>query len=112
MYRAAVAGTPKVITANRLIDGLVVFIAEGPSWVTDIVKAAVFEDGAKLDEAMAFGAAEVAARKIVDPYTIDIIIEDGRPVPERLRERIRAIGPSVDYGEQERKRLTAARPGA
>jgi hypothetical protein len=109
MYRAAIAGTPKVITANRLIDGLVVFIADGPGWVTDIAEATVFEDGPKLDDAMAFGAVEVAARKIVDPYTVDITIENGRPVPERLRERIRAIGPSVDYGEQERKRLTDAR---
>lgn len=111
MYRAAIAGTPKVITANRLIDGLVVFVADGPVWVTDINDATVFEDGPRLDEAMAFGAAEVAARKIVDPYTIDIVIEDGRPVPERLRERIRAIGPSVDYGEKERERLTAAPAG-
>jgi len=111
MYRAAVAGTPKVVTANRLIDGLVVFVADGPRWVTDIKDATVFEDGPKLDEAMAFGAAEVANRKIVDPYTIDIVVVDGGPVPERLRERIRAIGPSVDYGAKERERLTTVPAG-
>lgn len=111
MYKAAVAGTPKVVTANRLIDGLVVFVGEGPGWVTDINRAGVFGDGPELDAAMAFGTAEVAARKVVDPYTIDVTIEDGHPVPERLRERIRAIGPSVDYGEAERKRLEAAANG-
>ena len=111
MYRVALSGTPKVVTANRLLDGLVVFITDGPSWVTDIVEATVFEDGARLDEAMEFGAAEVVSRKIVDPYTIDITIENGRPVPRRLREQIRAIGPSVDYGDEERKRLAAAPAG-
>ena len=108
MYRPAVAGTPKVVTANRLIDGLVVFIADGPRWVTNIGEAKIFADGPKLDEAMAFGAAEVAARNIVDPYTIDVFVQGGKPVPERLRERIRAIGPSVDYGADERARLNAA----
>ena len=111
MYKAAVAGTPKVVTANRLIDGLVIFIGEGPGWVTDINRATVFDDGPELEAALAFGADEVAARRVVDPYTIDVVIENGRPVPERLRERIRAIGPSVDYGEAERKRLQAAANG-
>ena len=108
MFKAAIAGTPKVVTANRLIDGLVIFVADGPAWVTDIAEATVFEDGPALDEALAFGAAEVAARRIVDPYAVDIRIEDGKPVPERLREFIRARGPSVDFGDEERKRLAAA----
>lgn len=105
MFKAAVAGTLKAVTANRLIDGLVVFVGEGPAWVTDIAEAATFEDGAALEEALAFGAAEAAARRIIDPYAIDVTIEDGKPVPERLRELIRARGPTVDFGEAERKRL-------
>ncbi len=107
MFKAASAGTRKVVTANRLIDGLVIFIGDGPAWVTDIAEASVFDDGPQLDEALAFGAAEVTARRIVDPYAVDVTIEDGRPVPERLRELIRARGPTVDYGQDERKRLAA-----
>jgi hypothetical protein len=34
--------------------------------------------------------------------------ENGVPVPVRLRELIRAQGPTVDYGEAERTRLGAA----
>jgi hypothetical protein len=33
---------------------------------------------------------------------------DGRPVPVRLRERIRAEGPTVVYGEAERTKLAGA----
>lgn len=108
MFKAASAGTPKVITANRLDDGLVIFIADGPVWVTDIAAAKVFEDGPELDAALAFGAEEVKARQILDPYAIDVRIENGEPVPERLRELIRARGPSVDFGAAERKRLAEA----
>ncbi len=54
------------------------------------------------------GAEQVKARQIVDPYAVDVTLESGSAMPERLRERIRALGPSVDYGEAERKRLDAA----
>lgn len=109
MYKAAVAGTLKVITANRLIDGLVIFIGSGHKWVENIAEAEVFEDGPELDIALAVGAEDVKARKLVDPYSVDVTIEDGKPVPSRLRELIRARGPTVDYGEAERKRLVAER---
>ncbi len=91
-----------------MIDGLVIFVGEGPGWVTDIADASTFEDGPELEAALAFGAAEVAARQIVDPYAVDVTIEAGKPVPERLRELIRAKGPTVDFGAEERKRLAAA----
>ena len=106
MFRPAHEGTHKVITANRLIDGLVVFVGAGLQWVLNINDAVILGDGPELAGALAFGAEEVAARKIVDPYAIDVSLRDGRPVPDRLRERIRAIGPSVDYGEDERRRLS------
>ena len=35
------------------------------------------------------------------PIAIDIEIVDGMPVPARIRERIRAEGPTVLYGEAE-----------
>lgn len=111
MFKAAIAGTKKVVTANRLVDGLVIFVGPGPGWVTDIKEAEVFDDGPPLDAALAFGAGEVKARQIVDPYAVDVTLESGSAIPERLRERIRALGPSVDYGEAERKRLDAAVSG-
>ncbi|MBZ0230395.1 MAG: DUF2849 domain-containing protein, partial [Bauldia sp.] len=43
-----------------------------------------------------------------EPYAIDVEIVDDAPVPVRLRERIRAVGPTVDYGADEARRLGAA----
>lgn len=111
MFKAAVAGTKKVVTANRLIDGIVIFVGPDTDWVSDIKQATVFEDGPELDAALDFGTEQVAMRQIVDPYAIDVEVVGGHPIPERLRERIRAVGPSVDYGEAERKRLETARTG-
>lgn len=109
MYRAAEKGTKKIITANRLIDGVVVFLGAGNEWIRDAASAAVFGDGAELDAALAFGEEQVAARQILDPYAVDVTIEDGKPVPSRMRERIRAVGPSVAYGEDERRQLADAK---
>jgi len=108
MYRAAEKGTLKAITANRMIDGLVVFLADDRSWTEDVDASQVFEDGEALDKALAFSAEQAAERVVLDPYTIDVTVEDGKPVPSRLRELIRAKGPSVAYGEEERKRLAEA----
>lgn len=108
MFRAAVAGPQKVITANRLTDGVVIFIGENREWVTDIAEAVTFSDGPELEAGMAYGAECIAARKLVELYPIDVTIENNVPVPVRLRERIRAVGPSVVYGEAERKKLIAS----
>ena len=108
MFRPAVSGPQKVITANRLSDGLVIFIGENRTWVTDIAEAVTFADGPDLEAGIAFGVESVAARMLIDPYPIDVTIENGKPVAVRLRERIRTDGPTVVYGEAERKKLAGA----
>ena len=63
-------------------------------------------DGPELDEANAYGKAQHDARIVVEPYPIDIEIVDGKPVPARIRERIRAEGPTVLYGEAEYEQIS------
>ena len=108
MFKAASAGPQKAITANRLDDGRVVFLDEGGAWVTSLDDARLVSDGPQLDEANAYAQAQSDARIIVEPYPIDVVNVNDRPVAARLRERIRADGPTVDYGEAERTRLTAS----
>ncbi len=109
MFKAAKEGPAKVITANRLGDGLVVFLDQEGGWTLDIAMARVVADGADLDEANAYAKAQDEARIILDAYPIDVEVTNGVPVPVRLRERIRAErGPTVDYGADERRRLSAA----
>jgi hypothetical protein len=106
MFKAAVAGPRKVITANRLSDGLVIFIGPDRTWVTDIADALTFADGPELDAGTAFGQEGVVGRFLIDPYPIDVTVTDGVPVPVRLREAIRAKGPTIVYGDAERAKLT------
>ncbi|MGV8841163.1 MAG: DUF2849 domain-containing protein [Bauldia sp.] len=105
MFKAAVAGPRKVITANRLRDGLVIFIGPDRTWVTDIRDALTFADGPELEAGTAFGQEGVVGRFLIDPYPIDVTVENGVPEPLRLREAIRAKGPTVVYGDEERKKL-------
>jgi hypothetical protein len=106
MFKEAKAGPQKAITANRLSDGLVVFLSDAGDWSLSIDDARLFADGAELEEALAYGKAQHAARVILDPYAIDMQEVDGRLLPARLRERIRALGPTIAYGEAERAQLS------
>jgi hypothetical protein len=105
MFKAAKAGPQKAITANRLSDGLVVFLDEEGSWTLSLAEGRLVTDGPELDEANAYARAQQDARVVVEAYPIDVEIVEGRPVPVRLRERIRAEGPTVLYGEAERAKL-------
>jgi sulfite reductase (NADPH) hemoprotein beta-component len=110
MFKAASAGPQKAITANRLSDGLVVFLDANGGWSLAIADARLVSDGPELDEVIAYGKAQHDARIVVEPYAIDIAVDDGKPVPVRIRERIRAEGPTVPYGEAEYQKLNAG-PG-
>jgi hypothetical protein len=100
----------KVLTANRLIDGEAVWFASDQLWAETIAKAEIAEDKeheARLD---AIGKAAYAANQVVDVELIDVELVCGEIVPLRLRERIRAAGPTnrTDLGKQARPELKAA----
>ena len=81
---------PSVVTATRLIDGIVVYLASDGGWTEEIGRArlAKTEDEVKALEAEA--AKDVAARKVVAVYPMDVAIRDGTVDPLSVRERIRA----------------------
>jgi hypothetical protein len=109
MFKAAKAGPQKAITANRLDDGRVVFLDDVGGWVPTLVEARLLADGAELEKASAYAKAQHDARVVVEPYPVDIVIVDGLPVPARIRERIRAQGPTVRYGDAEYTALSQPR---
>ncbi|MEI8393533.1 MAG: DUF2849 domain-containing protein [Rhodospirillaceae bacterium] len=92
---------PKVISANRLDTGAVVWLGAGDSWVEPLSAASVFE-GDEVAAALVRAKAAERANRIVDANPVEIELVDGRPEPVRARERIRAKGPSVraDLGYQ------------
>lgn len=84
-----------MIVANRLTDGRVVFLAEDDRWVESIQNGLVIESDALQVELLEHAERAVETGVVVDPYLIDVVIEDGRRRPLQLRESIRAFGPTV-----------------
>ena len=88
-----------VLTANRLIDGEVVFWSHG-RWVERFGEAERFAD----DETG--GAAEALAKAqptvVVEPYLIEIGPSGDGWAPVAYRERLRALGPTntPQHGKQ------------
>ena len=92
---------PKVLTANRLMAGEVVYWNNARGWVSGLDEADILADD--LAEGALAGAAEwVTRREIVAPYLFDVRMEGGKPVPVKVREVIRSKGPTVrlDLGKQ------------
>jgi len=89
------AAALRVITANRLGDGRVVFLADGEHWVEAIGRSCVAETEEAAAALAAIANRASAERKVVAPYLIEVAREGDRLVPRRYRERLRALGPST-----------------
>ncbi|SDT89860.1 DUF2849 domain-containing protein [Stappia sp. ES.058] len=100
----------KALTANRLIDGEVVWLGRSGRWVEMLHSAWVLETAEAEAEAVAAGQQAVAERLLVDPYLIDLRRNDDGIEAVRFRERIRAQGPTTrrDLGKQARRETSAA----
>lgn len=93
----------KAITGNRLRDGVVVFLGPDAGWVESLDGAALFGDAEAAEATLADAKAKAERERFaVDIYLFDVLIQDGRRQPVKMRERIRALGPSVrtDLGKQ------------
>jgi hypothetical protein len=102
--------TMKILTANRLIDGEVVWLSPCHSWVTEIAGAEIARDALAEEKLTRAGEAALARNEVVDVNLIEVELADGTIRPQRLRERIRAAGPTnrTDLGKQAARLSTAA----
>ena len=91
--------TPKIITANDLLDGEVIYLtADG--WTRDLAEAEILTDEADSDLRLIDASCEVD--KVVGVYLADVTVQDGIPYPTHFREDFRARGPSnYAHGKQE-----------
>jgi hypothetical protein len=83
---------PKVLTGNRLRDGHTVYYT-GSDWSPYVTEAKVAHDAAEAEALAKIGAAAYAANQVVDVAVVDV--NAAEPTPVRLRELIRATGPTV-----------------
>jgi hypothetical protein len=89
--------TTKVLTANRLSDGVSVWLGSDGEWTRSLKDAllARHDDAAVALEAA--GAQALDDNRVVDVNLIEVEETPRGPRPFRLRERIRAQGPTIDY---------------
>ncbi len=85
----------QVITANRLTDGTVVFLGPGDAWVERIGQAEVFADAAASAAGLAAARRAEDGNFVVDVYAVEVAEKNGALTPVRLREAIRAAGPTI-----------------
>ena len=89
----------EILTANELVSGAVVYLDGDGNWQPDIDKARRFGADAAASRDAVIAAANATGRLIsVESEKIDLI--DGKILPVRLRERIRATGPTAPYGPE------------
>jgi hypothetical protein len=92
---------PQVLTANRLSDGEVVYLAADGSWVDRITGAQIYTSPAEGEAALLIGVEAERTQRVVHAYLFDVTPADTTK-PVKMREIIRAAGPTVrrDLGKQ------------
>ena len=93
---------PQIVSANRLVDGVVVFLAMDDQWVETLGGAEVFTDGASAEAGLARGRAAAARNIVVEILPVEVEQTAHGPRARHIRDRIRAAGPTVrrDHGMQ------------
>ena len=86
----------KVLTANRLTDGEAVWYS-AKGWVRAFEQSEVAANADAESRLATIGAMAYANNEVVDVNLIDVALKDGKLHALRLRERIRADGPTIDY---------------
>jgi hypothetical protein len=81
---------PSVVTANRLDDGLVVYLAANGEWVEDLGHARLADTEPEIAALEAEAAKAVADRIVVAAYPMDVALDGGVPIALSVREKIRA----------------------
>jgi hypothetical protein len=86
---------PKVVSANRLGDGVVVFLDGRGGWVEDFQASAVLATAETEAAGLTEGAKAMAQNHVVDVYSFDVEGSSPDLRALTLRDSIRAAGPTI-----------------
>ncbi|MDT0681981.1 DUF2849 domain-containing protein [Roseicyclus sp. F158] len=96
--------SPKVVTANRLLEGDAVWLTPSGRWSPDMREADLIEDESRAAQSLA--EAESQSGLVVGAYLADAKAGPDGPEPTHFREAFRARGPS-NYRLGKQAELTA-----
>ena len=93
---------PVILLANDLLDGDIMFW-NGKAWSVHLADAIIATDEEAAEQLQAVANEAVGANKIVDADIVSVMLEkSGKLRPCHIRERIKALGPTIrlDLGKQ------------
>lgn len=88
---------PQVISANRLVDGIVVYVSRESAWAGRLDEAAVFASQAEAEAALLSAKEDAKRNLVVDPCVVEVGEGPSGLRAVTLRESIRARGPTVSF---------------
>jgi hypothetical protein len=88
------ADVERLVTANRLRDGIPVYRTIDGGWSPAVDDAALVGE-AQSERLLADAQSGPPPLPVVAPYLVDAARIDGKVVPVTLREKIRAFGPTI-----------------
>lgn len=84
----------EILTGNELMSGATVYLSQSGDWVEDLQQARVFAKEQAADRDAAVAATKKTMR--INSLEIETVtLRDGQIYPDRIRERIRAEGPTA-----------------
>jgi hypothetical protein len=89
--------TAQVLTANRLTDGIAVWYDREGKWNEWIGRSVVANSKEEAENLEAIGKKAYANNEVLDVNLVEVEEIEGQIRPLRLRERIRAEGPTIEY---------------
>jgi hypothetical protein len=89
--------TSQVLTANRLTDGIAVWYDKEGNWNEWIGRSEVAHTKEDAERLEAIGKKAYANNVVLDVNLVEVEEIEGQIRPLRLRERIRAEGPTIEY---------------
>ncbi|MDQ6703937.1 MAG: DUF2849 domain-containing protein [Pseudomonadota bacterium] len=88
---------PKVISANRLADGIVVYAGRDGSWSERLTQAKIFASKAEAEAGLLVAQNDAKRNLVVEPFVVEVIGDASGLRAVTLREAIRARGPTIDF---------------
>ena len=82
--------TVQVVTANRLRDGVIVWLTPALTWSEDFAESKPLRDEAEAKAALDAAGSDVKAQLIVGPYLAEVVETPEGLQAASARERIRA----------------------
>jgi hypothetical protein len=88
---------PKVISANRLADGIVVYAGRDGSWFERLSQAKIFASKAEAEAGLLVAQKDAKRNLVVEPVVVEVTEDASGLRAVTLREAIRARGPTIDF---------------